>query len=76
MSASTLAGDVDAPADERFLHLDRYSGRVLADIRYADYSSIARFMASGVPFHQGELGIWNVAFNAAICLAVIALVLL
>jgi uncharacterized iron-regulated membrane protein len=76
VSASTLAGDVDAPADERFLHLDRETGRVLADVRYADYSFVGRFMASGVPFHQGELGAWNVAFNATICAAVIVLVTL
>jgi uncharacterized iron-regulated membrane protein len=76
ISASTLAGDVDAPADERFLHLDRHTGRVLADVCYADYSFVGQFMASGVPFHQGELGTWNVAFNAAVCLSVITLVLL
>jgi uncharacterized iron-regulated membrane protein len=76
ISASTLAGDVDVPAEERFLHLDRHTGRVLADVRYADYSLVGRFMASGVPFHQGELGVWNVVLNALVCLAAIALAIL
>jgi uncharacterized iron-regulated membrane protein len=76
ISASTLAGDVDVPAEERFLHLDRHTGRVLADVRYADYSTVGRFMASGVPFHQGELGVWNVVLNAMVCLAAIALAIL
>jgi len=76
ISASTLAGDVDAPDEERFLHLDRHTGSVLADVRYSDYSLVGRFMASGVPFHQGELGTWNLIFNALFCLAVIVLVTL
>jgi uncharacterized iron-regulated membrane protein len=76
ISASTMAGDIDVPSDERFLHLDRHTGNVLADIRYADYSPTGRFMSSAVPFHQGELGTWNVAFNAAVCVAVITLVIL
>jgi len=74
VSASTMANDTDDPRDERFVHLDRHSGRVLTDVGFADYSSVARFMAAGVPFHQGDLGPWNVAFNAVVCLAVIALV--
>ncbi len=76
ISASTLAGDVDAPSAERFLHLDRHTGRVLADVGYAHYSLVGRFMASGVPFHQGELGVWNISFNAVLCLAVMTLVIL
>ncbi len=76
ISASTLAGDVDAPTEERFLHVDRHTGTVLADVRFSDYSVMGRFMASGVPFHQGELGTWNLVFNAAFCVAVIVLVML
>lgn len=76
VSASTMADDVDDPRAERFVHIDRHSGRVLAEVGFDDYSPVARFMASGVPFHQGDLGAWNVAFNAAVCLAVIALAVL
>jgi uncharacterized iron-regulated membrane protein len=76
VSAATLAGDIDSPAEERFVHLDRHTGLVLADVGFADYSALGQFMASGVPFHQGELGAWNVALNAAVCVAVIALVIL
>jgi uncharacterized iron-regulated membrane protein len=74
ISASTMAGDIDAPRAERFLHLDRHTGHVLGDVGFDDYSPIAQFMASAVPFHQGDLGPWNVAFNAIVCLAVIGLV--
>ena len=73
VSASTMAGEVGDPRRERTVHLDRYSGRVLADIRFADYSLMGRAMAAGIPLHQGDLGPWNVVLNVLFCLLVLAL---
>jgi uncharacterized iron-regulated membrane protein len=40
-------------------------------VRYADYSAYARLMAWGVAFHEGDLGLWNIALNTGFCLSVI-----
>lgn len=73
LSASTMAGELTDPRKERTVHLDRHTGRVLADIRFADYPLMGQAMAAGVPLHQAELGGWNVVFNLAVCLAVLGL---
>jgi uncharacterized iron-regulated membrane protein len=56
---------------DRTLHIDRYSGKVLADIRFADYSLGGKAMAVGIALHQANLGLWNTILNAAYCLFVI-----
>jgi len=64
-------GDGFTPSDDRFVHIDRYSGNILADIRYADYPLGGKLMAWGVGLHKGEAGVVNYVFN----LAYLALVL-
>lgn len=71
ISHDSMSNDGPDPAADRTLHIDRYTGNVLADIRYADYSPYARAMAWGIAFHEGDLGLWNLAFNTAFCLSVI-----
>lgn len=60
------------PSGDRTVHFDRYSGAVLADIGYADYSVMAKVMAWGIGLHKGMAGIWNFVLNLVI-LAMIAL---
>jgi uncharacterized iron-regulated membrane protein len=71
VSADSMDGDTNDPLGDRTLHIDRYSGKVLADIRFADYSLAGKAMAAGVAFHQGNLGLWNRVLNTAYCLTVI-----
>jgi uncharacterized iron-regulated membrane protein len=71
ISADSMDGDTNDPFGDRTLHIDRYSGKVLADIRFADYSLGGKAMAAGVAFHQGNLGIWNTILNTVYCLFVI-----
>jgi uncharacterized iron-regulated membrane protein len=71
VSADSMDGDTRDPFGDRTLHIDRYSGKVLADIRFADYSIGGKAMAAGVAFHQGNLGPWNTILNATYCLFVI-----
>jgi uncharacterized iron-regulated membrane protein len=73
LSADTMSGDLQIPTHDRTVHVDRYSGRVLADVGFADYSPMAKFMAVGVALHQGDLGLWNALLNIVFCLAIVFL---
>ena len=71
ISHDSMSNDGPDPTADRTIHIDRYTGNVLADVRYADYSPYARLMAWGVAFHEGDLGLWNIALNTGFCLSVI-----
>jgi uncharacterized iron-regulated membrane protein len=71
ISADSMDGDTNDPFGDRTLHIDQYSGKVLADIRFADYSLGGKAMAAGVAFHQGNLGLWNTILNTLYCLFVV-----
>ena len=73
VSATTMAGDVTNPRHERIVHLDRSTGEVLQDIRLADYPAMGKAMAASIPFHQGDLGLWNWLFNLVVVSMIIAL---
>ncbi len=74
IARDTMSNDSANPLSDRTVHLDRYSRKVLADIRFADYSLAGKAMAVGVAFHEGNLGGgWNVALNTVFCLCVIFL---
>jgi len=73
VSADTMSGDLHIPTRDRTVHLDRHSGRILADVGYADYSPMAKFMAIGIALHQGDLGWWNALLNIVFCLAIVFL---
>ncbi|MBN8630659.1 MAG: PepSY domain-containing protein [Rhodobacterales bacterium] len=70
ISHDSMSNDGPDPSADRTVHIDQYTGNVLADVRYADYSPYARLMAWGVAFHEGDLGLWNIALNTAFCLSV------
>jgi uncharacterized iron-regulated membrane protein len=70
LSSDSMSGDSQRPTGDRTVHLDRYSGRVLADIRYGHYNGLARTMAVATALHQGDLGWWNALINLLACVAV------
>lgn len=49
-----------SPTADRTVHIDRYSGKILADIRFEDYNDFGKFMAAGAAIHMGTLGLWSV----------------
>jgi uncharacterized iron-regulated membrane protein len=51
------------PSSDRFVHIDQYTGNVLADVGYADYKPVGKLMAWGIGLHKGMAGIWNLIFN-------------
>lgn len=73
LSADTMSGDLANPTHDRTVHVDRYTGRVLAEVAFADYPLVAKAMAVGIALHQGDLGLWNALLNVVFCLAIVFL---
>lgn len=73
ISQNSMSYDGASPTLDRTVHVDQYTGKVLADVRYADYGVAAKAMAVGIALHEGQLGWWNFVINAVFCLAVVFL---
>jgi uncharacterized iron-regulated membrane protein len=59
---------------QRVIHLDRYSGKPLLDMRYADYGPLGKTLEWGISVHTGqEFGLINQLVMLAACLAIILL---
>lgn len=71
LSRDSMSNDSPDPTSDLTVHLDRYTGRVLAEVAYADYSPYAKAMAVGIALHEGDMGAWNVALATLFCCAVI-----
>ena len=71
LSQDSMSYDMVSPIADRTVHIDRYSGKILADIRYDDYNFFGKFMAVSIALHMGTLGWWSVLANVVFCLAVI-----
>lgn len=57
-----------------YLHLDQYSGKVLADVRYKDFGVVAKTFTFGIILHEGQLfGVPNQIAGMLTCLAIILL---
>lgn len=64
----------DDVRSQRVVHLDRYSGAVLADVGYRDYGVAGRFVEWGINIHTGrQFGWLNQLVMLLGCLAIIAL---
>jgi uncharacterized iron-regulated membrane protein len=74
ISADSMDGDTTNPTGDRTVHIDQYSGRILAEVGFADYSIAGKAMAVGIALHQANMGWWNTLLNVLFCLAVIAMV--
>jgi uncharacterized iron-regulated membrane protein len=74
IAATTIGGDTRALDGDRIVHLDRHTGNVLADIRFADYSPMGKLMAAGIPLHQADTGLLNLAVNVLFCFAVLGMI--
>lgn len=63
--------DSISPSQDRTVHFDRYTGNLLADIGYADYSFMAKSMAQGIALHKGLAGTWNYVLNIVLLLVIL-----
>lgn len=68
-----MSADAEDPFSDRTVHVDQYTGRVLANVSFADYSLAGKAMAVGIPLHMGLVGLWNLILNTLVCLSVIFL---
>jgi len=58
--------------DEATMHIDQYTGAVLADYRYDNYGIIGKVVAWGITLHKGtQFGLPNQLLSLIICLSVI-----
>lgn len=74
VATSTIAGDTQQLDGDRIVHLDALTGNVLGEARFADYSPMGKFMAAGVPLHQGDTGVLNLAVNVVFCFCVLTMI--
>ncbi|PRY79615.1 putative iron-regulated membrane protein [Yoonia maritima] len=73
LSRDSMSTDSTNPTSDRTVHVDQFTGKVLADVRYADYSLAGKAMAVGIALHMGTMGLWSVLANTVVCLAVVFL---
>ena len=71
LNQDSMSNDSADPTADRTVHVDRYTGKILADVGFADYSLAAKGMAVGIAFHEGDMGIWNLVLNTVFCLLVV-----
>ena len=72
-SRDSMSTDSVDPMSDRTTHVDQYTGKVLADVLYEDYSLAGKAMAVGIALHMGTLGLWSVLANTMVCLSVLLL---
>lgn len=72
ISRDSMSNDSTDPTSDRTVHVDRYTGNILADIRFADYGLAGKTMAVGIPLHMGLMGTLNAVANILICVALVA----
>ncbi|WP_142781865.1 PepSY domain-containing protein [Agrobacterium sp. T29] len=73
ISRDTMSNDSANPLSDRTVHIDQYTGKILADVAFGDYGAAGKAMAVGIAFHEGDMGVWNVALVTVFCLSVIFL---
>ncbi|MDQ0243259.1 putative iron-regulated membrane protein [Bacillus fengqiuensis] len=68
----TLSAFPPKAQDEATIHIDQYSGAVLADYRYDHYGLIGKIVALGITLHKGtQFGFMNQLISLLICLGII-----
>lgn len=73
LSRDSMNTDSTDPMADRTVHVDQYTGNILADVRYEDYALAGKAMAVGIALHMGTMGLWSVLANTIVCLAVMFL---
>lgn len=73
VSADSMDADTTSPTGDHTIHVDQYTGKILADIRFADYPLAGKAMAVGIALHEATMGWWNTILNTLLCVAVMLL---
>lgn len=65
----------DTPKNLATLHIDQYSGDVLSDVRFADFSLGAKLIEGGIALHEGRLfGLANQIIGLIVCIGLIGII--
>jgi len=68
----TIAVFANDPRNDATLHVDQYTGKVLADVRWEHYNNVARATETGVMLHEGKMfGVINQIIVLLICLMIL-----
>ncbi|MGU9829197.1 PepSY-associated TM helix domain-containing protein [Pseudomonas sp. LF242] len=68
----TVAVFANDPRNDATLHVDQYTGKVLADVRWEHYNTVARATETGVMLHEGKMFGWvNQLIVLLICLMIL-----
>ena len=68
----TVSVFADDPRNDATLHVDQYTGKVLADVRWEHYNGVARATETGVMLHEGKMFGWvNQLIVLLICLMIL-----
>lgn len=73
LSQDSMSYDSADPFSDRTVHVDQYTGKILAEAAYKDYPVLGKAMAVGVALHEGQTGRWNIIANILFCLSVITI---
>ncbi|WP_022951780.1 PepSY-associated TM helix domain-containing protein [Leucothrix mucor] len=73
ISQDSMSNDSNDPMSDQTVHIDQYTGKIVAQVGFADYSIPAQAMAVGIAFHEGDMGLWNLLLNTVFCLSIIFL---
>ena len=70
----TVSAFPDDPTQETTMHIDQYSGKVLADVRWQNYGLVPKVVEMGIAIHMGKyFGLGNQLLMLLACLVVIVL---
>jgi uncharacterized iron-regulated membrane protein len=70
----TISAFPDDPGQEMTMHLDQYSGKVLADVRWRDYTLVPKAVEMGISIHMGKyFGFANQLVMLLACVIVVLL---
>lgn len=70
----SILSDRNRAFTRAYVHLDQYSGKVLADVRFKDFGFMGKFYMFGIIAHEGQLfGVANQMLGLITCAGVILL---
>lgn len=68
----TVSVFADDPRNDATLHVDQYTGKVLADVRWSDYSAVSKATELSVMLHEGKFFGWlNQLLILLVCLMIL-----
>jgi uncharacterized iron-regulated membrane protein len=70
----SILSDRNRAFTRAYVHLDQYTGKVLADVRFKNFGFMGKFYSFGIIAHEGQLfGLANQLLGLLACVGVITL---